>query len=292
MNRARYILFSLAGLACPVLLLGCATTYKGEAVTQQISPKEPPKETAQPKEPVSPAIPAWSKYRALALGHEKSEALQKALFMWRVVEQLSPGHQEARDRIKELEERSRVEAEKHYLDGIDNARRGLIAAARKEFLLTLAYDPERKEALAYLRQKAIEADYVECETKEGETPATVAKRVYGDPGTAFIVAYFNDLTSDGQLKGGKSLRLPILEGEAKARTELPDAKTKAATAPRTHDKASAERHYAKGIGHFLAQELPEAVKEWDETLRLYPDHPNAQRDMQKALNLLRKEALK
>jgi len=48
----------------------------------------------------------------------------------------------------------------------------------------------------------------------------------------------------------------------------------------------AEEHYKAGVQYFVDQKLEQAVTEWEETLRLYPDHPNARKDLVKARKLI------
>jgi len=45
-------------------------------------------------------------------------------------------------------------------------------------------------------------------------------------------------------------------------------------------------HYRRGMNCFLAEDLQGAIREWEETLRLDPNHPNARRDAEKARSLL------
>ena len=47
-------------------------------------------------------------------------------------------------------------------------------------------------------------------------------------------------------------------------------------------QAQAENLYLKGVKHFVAQELDAAVKEWESTLQLDPEHPKAKKDLEKA----------
>ena len=209
--------------------------------------------------------------------------------MWRVVESGTRDGEAAR-RIEALERRIRAEGQDHFTKGVQQINNHSVVAARKEFLLALTYDPQHKEALDYLERKIPEPDYVSYETREGDTARKIAAAIYGDPGKAIIVAYFNDLSGEGQLAPGMHLHMPAIESEEKTRKE-PGRKTKAVAAPRVYDRTAAERHYSEGVSHFLADELQEAIKEWEETLRLYPDHPNAQRDLRKVAESPEKERL-
>ena len=63
-------------------------------------------------------------------------------------------------------------------------------------------------------------------------------------------------------------------------------KKRIVSSPKVYDKARAEDHYKKGLNFFLAEDLQGAIKEWEETLRFDPGHPNAKRDIEKARSLL------
>jgi tetratricopeptide (TPR) repeat protein len=51
-------------------------------------------------------------------------------------------------------------------------------------------------------------------------------------------------------------------------------------------KSLAKKHYTKGIEFFINEELAKAIKEWQETLKLDPDHPKARDDIENAQSLL------
>ncbi len=184
---------------------------------------------------------------------------------------------------------------RHFQNGLDYLNNGSLQAARREFLLLLAYDPEDQAALDYLKTKTVEADYTTYETRQGDTTEAIARKVYGDPKKDFLVAYFSDLGSNEPLKPGVILKLPILDGETKSQKK-PEAqrqpKRSTVSSSSAPDKARAEDHYRRGVNCFLAEDLQGAIREWEETLRLDPTHPNARRDAEKARSLLVKVGLK
>lgn len=53
-------------------------------------------------------------------------------------------------------------------------------------------------------------------------------------------------------------------------------------------KQLAEVHYVKGIKYYTEEKLEQAVQEWEETLKLNPQHPKAKGDMDNAFKLLQK----
>jgi tetratricopeptide (TPR) repeat protein len=53
-------------------------------------------------------------------------------------------------------------------------------------------------------------------------------------------------------------------------------------------KEQAEAHYIKGVKHFLNEELQSAIKEWEKTLKLNPEHDKAKKNIKNARSLLEK----
>ena len=51
-------------------------------------------------------------------------------------------------------------------------------------------------------------------------------------------------------------------------------------------KQLAEVHYVNGIKYYTEEKLNQAVREWEETLKLNPQHPKAKGDMDNALKLI------
>jgi len=53
-------------------------------------------------------------------------------------------------------------------------------------------------------------------------------------------------------------------------------------------KQLAGEHYLRGVKYFTDEELDKAVKEWEATLTLDPNHPKAKKDIENAKQLLQK----
>jgi len=233
-------------------------------------------------------------YRPRALDFEKKGELRQALFAWQIVHSFNPDDVESSQKVQTLQKQIQAEADNHFRKGAEYLGKNATQAARREFLRALAYNPNHREALNYLEQRAVEPDYMAYEVKQGDTVTGIAQKMYRDPGKDFIVAYFNDISSGDQLKPGVVVRLPNLEPEPKAERKMePKApsktppKARSARSADSYDKAGAENHYRKGLQHFLAENLQGAIKEWEEALRLDPDHSNAKRDLEKAQWLLK-----
>ena len=273
-----------------VLLLGCAVErpISKVPVTEKYPPPKPP--VYKEKDPFQ-GFP--EKYRLKAIEFEKSEELPRALFFWKVVHGFALNDQEVQERIEALEARIQKEAERHFLKGVEALHNNSIPTARKEFLIALAFNPEHRQALDYLKNKLNDQEYIVYETKRGDTLKRISQEIYKDPEKEFLIAYFNDLDSRGPLKSEMALKLPVITSIWMSKPAYSEEKPIKSIIPlpklpkielKLQDQA--EVHYAKGIRHFLAEELELAIGEWEETLQLNPDHPNAKKDLQKARRLL------
>jgi len=272
------------------LILGCAAQPipRGEPVpvplpppAVQVLPELPKKEPAKKKDPFRAFT---QKYRQQALEDEKNQDLRKAFFSWKVVRSFLPEDPEAGERIETLEQQIGIEAEKHFRKGLDFFRMKSIPSAQKEFLIALAYNPDHTAALDYLKHQLPDPGYIFYETKEGDTLKGIARRVYKDPEKDFLIAYFGDLGSGGGIEPGRTLKLPVIEPVGVAKPERREEKLMPTEAPKPEKRrpAQAEVHYKKGVKHFLAQELDQAIEEWEETLQLDPEHPKAKKDLERA----------
>ncbi len=283
-----------ASLLCFFLLMicGCAALFQSESEAVPVTG-----DTAQEAQ-LNTLRTSGEKYRSLAAAYETDQQLFKAAFLWLLVLKLNPEDRQARQKIEALEERIRRGADQHLLKGKEHAKQKSYLSARNDFLLTLAYDPNCKDALEWLKNHVEPYGYTLYETKQGDTLRSVAQQVYLDPGKDFIVAYFSGQKNDDPLKPQTVLRLPLIETQL-SQPEPRESKPRHAVMPapqpraqRVYDKAGAEEHYRKGVSYFIAEDLPRAIKEWEETLNLDPEHPNARRNIDKARKLLRNGRVK
>lgn len=293
-----------------LFLLGCAAQPPVRQVP--VTEKYPPRVPQVPEVERGPFQTLPERFGLKALEFEKSEELSKALFCWKVVHSFTPHDPAVSEKIRALEARIRKESESHFLKGLERFHKNQTQEARKEFLLSLAYNPEHKQALDYLKHKLYEPDQLLYETKEGDTPRRISETIYQDPEKRFLIAYFNDIGPNDPLKPGMTLKLPMISSiwmvikpsypEMVIKPSYPEKVSKPSYTEKTPDKPSppqrqkktetqlrdqAEVHYIKGVNYFLAEELEKAIREWEETLRLNPDHPKVRRDLEKARRLLK-----
>jgi len=294
-----------------------------------------------------------ARLRMLARDSQRRGELQKAILLWNAVKGFQPDDPEAAEAVSSLQGRARRNAESHFRKGVEFQLRGDIDSARREFLLALADDPELDGVLPRLKETAGPPDVVVYDTHEGDTPRSIAVKVYGDPERAIVVSHFANAAGreNGILEGGMRLTLPAPDPTAKAngdtsgsalakvRNLLREQKYREAVrqaekllaadpgnryvgevldaayyqlgmslfrdgnsreslrylervdpgyrnageviAAQKERIEEADARYAKGLRHFLAEELDAAETEWEKTLELDPFHPKARRDLEK-----------
>jgi tetratricopeptide (TPR) repeat protein len=301
-------------------------------------------------------------YARKAVEHEKRGDLQAALLCWRITHRLSPSDPKPEEAIKRIEGQIEASASRHYETGLKRYQQGDMRGAQRAFLSCLAYNPHHEAALTHLqRMHGNGTGFIAYETKGGETPKVIAKRVYNDPDLSFVISYLTGIEENRQAGPGLTFRLPVLQGvlsskvrPAYSETALKEAGDyfrkgkyqEAASAAETvlgHDPTNreaiglaqnayyhlgtlffrerryeealsalrnvpmdyknteeiiahiqkylehrAELHYKKGMAYYVAEKFEEALQEWQETLRLNPNHPKAGRDIQKLNHLLKK----
>jgi tetratricopeptide (TPR) repeat protein len=366
-------------LALFLFLLSCAALRP----VQQEAPREAPRPEAErkepgiekepiqePEKPIAEPAPAGippdpfesfpEKYRFQAREFEKRNDPRNALFRWEIVNSFQPDDPESLWRMRELANEIRVKSGNHFRQGLQHLQKKNIPAARREFLMALAYEPDNGQILDYAKPKFGEEDSFLYVTKEGDTTKSVAQHVYGDANKDFLILYFNDLKVGGPIKSETPLKLPKIQMalNAKRGTSLEEMVNQAKASLRSRNyedavsyaeraleyapnhrgakdlknaayyqwgtlllqkkeywnslrmfkkvdenyknvtdlvvqlekrlqeqKGTAEDHYLKGVKHFIAQELDEAVHEWEATLYLDPQHPRAKKDLERVRRL-------
>lgn len=342
---------------------------------------EPAKPTPSPSPAPTAPVPSQKdsylrladRYRLQAMEYEKSGELPRALQSWEVVNAFQPTDEEVAKKIVALKTQIKTLADQHFKKGLSYYQNRSIPPARKEFLITLYYNPDHTEALSYLKNKLTEEDYTVYEVMPGDTLEEIAKKVYHDPQKEFLIAYFNNLGKNPQLVPKTTLRLPIADipqtkpplqprevtmdpkeilaepkdvkvmmGKAMAYfkankfrettsiteeilssypsnkeardltnasyyqmgkvlhqgKKYPEALEQLSrVSPEYRDvkelivsvkKQFAEAHYIDGIKYYTQEKLDQAIQEWQETLKLNPQHPKAKGDIENAERLLEK----
>jgi tetratricopeptide (TPR) repeat protein len=96
----------------------------------------------------------------------------------------------------------------------DHSRQGIMYYEKKEadkalgeFLEALTYNPANKIALDYLRNRYEISRYMPYTIRKDDTFASIAKKIYGSPAYAFMVAEFSNAGKEKDLAEGKVIRL-------------------------------------------------------------------------------------
>ncbi len=144
---------------------------------------------------------------------EKDDALQMALFHMKIAVALNPGNKEIINKTKTLESTIKHKSRKHFNRGVTFYKKKKYKSARKQFLITLRYNPNHKGALDYLKHRLVPKEYIYYRTKEGDTLKRISKKFYKDPDKDFIIVYFNNLQPNATPAPGTKLKLPKLISE-------------------------------------------------------------------------------
>jgi len=184
---------------------------------------------------------------------------------------VSPANEEAlagRDRIKQLLDRS---AEAHYQKGMSLKQQGKYGLAGKEFLKALRLRPEHPEALAMLmnRERFETKRYVLHKIKPGESLAMIADFYYGDYRRFPIIAAYNRISDASRIRGGKTIKVPEIEGVAFLARAL-DVKTEAQASPGP-DLSGPERAPRESEQEQELEEIQTGLERQEEQVALYLD---------------------
>ena len=266
-------------------LLGALIMASCAGVRPAPTPSPPPvAEEAPPPDPFG-AFPGTIRERALDA--EARGDLRKSLFLWRVVARFVPADDEGKDKVRTLSGRLKSAADAHYRKGVERYKAGETDAARREFLLALANDPDHAGALDNIKNRLAAPDVVTYETREGDTLRRIAKEKYNDPDRDGLIAYLNDLDKNAPLRPGTLLWFPVpdeitaVEGADKPGKDILNYSGET-------DRKEAERLYRSGIRQFQAGELEKAAADWEKTLRFDPGHAKARKDLDRVRRMLDK----
>jgi len=298
----------IAGKGClvlaAVLLAGCAGSIPVRVERPTENVLEPAAAPTAETPDIFRGIPG--KYRKLADSAEKTGALRKALLYRKVVNGFAPEDAEAREQVERLERKIRGQVDRHFRDARALEESGENGKALREFLAVLVLEPDHEAALRWVKDGqngkngkigVAEVKSRSWTVREGDTFRKIVGEVYRDPGKEFLIAYFNRLPKGSPLSIGTELRLPDVDTVSSTLTEQVPGYSHPEKERNPHRNAverkedaggklrEADAHYAAGMRSFLAEDLEEAIREWEKTLSLDPAHPKALRDIGKARRL-------
>ncbi len=201
MKKIFYILFLLTIV---LAFTGCAPVLEFlDKIPEKISSRTS-KKAFEPSDAFSTSC------MEKARNFEKDDELQMALFYMKIAGTLNPGNMEIMNKIKILKSTTNRKARQHHKKGVIFYKKKKFEAARNQFLITLRYDPNHKDALDYLKNRLIPKEHTYYITKSGDTLERISKKFYGDPKKYYIIVYFNNLKTNTTPPPGTALQLPIL----------------------------------------------------------------------------------
>jgi tetratricopeptide (TPR) repeat protein len=283
---------------------GCAGVREflgniADKIAQKISEKAPED---------TKVLPA-SYYLEKASKYEENDELQPALFYVQIAGTLDPDSTKIHKKIASLKSAIDHKAGKHFTTGVEFFKKRKFKDARKQFLTTLRYAPDHKEALDYLKNRLHPKEYLHYKVKDKDTLKDISKKFYKDPSKDFLIAYFNNLKTGSEPVSGTILELPLLGSEFNRPpihipAELKKAKTllkqkrypevlgvseKILEYDRSNQKASDLKnsaYYQIGLELSGQENYPEAIKMFK---KVTPEYQGVNEAIQQAIN---KELLK
>jgi tetratricopeptide (TPR) repeat protein len=176
-------------------------------VTDKIEEKNPQ------KVPEGTKILLASPYLEKGLGYQKRDELQTALFFMQIAGTLNPDSTRIPEKIASLKSTIDYKARRHFTKGLKFYEKRRFKDARRQFLTTLRYSPNHKEALDYLKNRLHSKEYLNYKVEEKDTLKDISIKFYKDPSKDFLIAYFNNLKTGNEPVSGTILELPVLESK-------------------------------------------------------------------------------
>ncbi|MGD8449847.1 MAG: hypothetical protein PVF36_11515, partial [Desulfobacterales bacterium] len=156
------------------------------------------------------ALP-YSSFLEKALEYEKKDELQTALFYMQIAGTLNPNSTKIPEKIASLKSTIKHKARQHFTKGVKFCEKRRFKDARRQFLTTLRYSPDHKEAIDYLKNRLHPKEYRNYKVEGKETLKDISKKFYKDPSKDFLIAYFNNINTGNPPGSGTILELPVLK---------------------------------------------------------------------------------
>jgi tetratricopeptide (TPR) repeat protein len=135
-------------------------------------------------------------------------------------------------------------AEEHYKAAVALYDKGDLGKARQEFIACLRLNPERQDAVDYVKNKLAGDVFTYYKVKDGDTIASLALAQYQNPDADLLITRVNGLTIADKLRPGQTLRLPIVPANLRGQS---DQQLAALNKPKTKEAAAAASAAAAAI---------------------------------------------
>jgi tetratricopeptide (TPR) repeat protein len=199
---------------------------------------------------------------------EQKGDLIEAIKQYKLALTEDPKNQEALESKNRVNKKMQMVAERHYQKGLKYHKIGKYSLAREQFLTTLNFWPEHKQARKMLetRRKIRAKGYVLHTIKPGESISKLAQIYYGDYHHFPVIAEFNKIKDATKVVVGQQIKMPIIEGipfspeKQEVDQEMEEAKSPAVAIP--PDKETKDPDTKE-------QKTDESQQEADDTLAIY-----------------------
>jgi tetratricopeptide (TPR) repeat protein len=207
----------------------------------------------------------------------RKDELQIAASYLEIARQLDPGNKKILSKINILKDEIFKKADDHFKKGMAALYRHDPSEARKQFLTVLRYFPEHKAALNCLKNRIHPETHFTYSVQKGDTPQTIAEKVYKNADLAFLVEYFiQSKKQEGELYPSL-IHLPVLEKkwiQLPTREKPADSNVKSES---DNEKDNPKRALAKQLfekGNYkkviaIIQEMVEKNPDDPEVMKLY-----------------------
>jgi len=203
------------------------------------------------------------------------------------------------DTLKEIAEKTYNDPHKDFLIAYFNDLRMDTKLVPRNTLRLPVLESKTAKLTIEPKESAKEAGEISAETEEMLSKALAYYKVKKYQETASIIEKVleydpankqaHDLINESYYQMGKLLTQKKKYQESldvfnRVNSGYKDVKESVAFAK----KHLAGEHYLRGVKYFTEEELEKAVKEWEVTLTLDPNHPKAKKDIENASSLLQK----
>ncbi|MBA4368050.1 MAG: hypothetical protein C0403_10495 [Desulfobacterium sp.] len=207
----------------------------------------------------------------------RKDELQIAASYLEIARQLDPENKKIPLKINIVKDEIFKKADHHFGKGVVALDRHDQSEARKQFLTVLRYFPEHKAALNCLKNRIHPETQFTYSVQKGDTPRTIAEKVYKNADLAFLVEYFiQSKRQEGKLSPFL-IHLPVL---GKKWIQLPTRETPANITVKSgsdNEKDNQKRALAKQLfekGNYkkiipIIQEMVEKNPDDSELMKLY-----------------------
>jgi nucleoid-associated protein YgaU len=155
-------------------------------------------------------------YLTKARKYEKKGNMVDALEQYKLALTVNPANQAAKEKSTKIERNLKIQADAHYRKGLKYHKKGQYKNARKEFLISLRYNPDHSgsKRMMIVSKKDVEQAkrYILHTVQPGESISKLADRYYGDHMKFHLIAEYNELQDATSVKVGKQIKIPVIEG--------------------------------------------------------------------------------